>query len=237
MAETYLIDGVEALWPRVDRTYAFNSKIRRSEPCDARDQGASYSIQFRMDEPTAKALLTAMRSVYDDNRDDGWDERLSNPFVKDDDGTYTHKASLKGAYNGETTVKPLEVDSNSTPLPEGFQLTTGSTVNVAVNFIPYRMKRGKEWECGVSLRLKAVQVVKYVPKEVRNPFKAVDGGFVLDDNNPFAKAAASTKSNNVLADGADEDEEDTPPKKMTGKAKGSDKPSDSVDSLVEKWDD
>ena len=87
MAETYLIDGVEALWPRVDRTYAFNSKIRRSEPCDARDQGASYSIQFRMDEPTAKALLTAMRSVYDDNRDDGWDERLSNPFVKDDDGT------------------------------------------------------------------------------------------------------------------------------------------------------
>ena len=54
------------------------------------------------------------------------------------------------------------------------------------------MKLGKDWESGVSLRLKAVQVVKYVPLEVRNPFGAVDGGFVFKDAgaNPFAKSSS-----------------------------------------------
>ena len=217
MAETYIIEGVEALWPKADRTYAYNSKIKRSEPCDPRDQNAAYSVAFRMDGATAKSLSSAMKKAYADNRDDDWDEKLTNPFVKDDNGTYTHKANLKGAYNGETTTKPLEVDSQGTPLPKGFQLTTGSTVNVAVQLIPYRMKLGKEWESGVSLRLKAVQVVKYVPQEVRNPFGAIEGGFVFREN-PFANSAASPKSNNVLADVSDDDEEDEPVVKVVKKA-------------------
>ena len=45
MAETYIIERVEALWPKVDRTYVFNSKVRRSEPCDARDQTAASFCQ------------------------------------------------------------------------------------------------------------------------------------------------------------------------------------------------
>ncbi len=240
MAEAYIVEDVEALWPKVDRTYAFNSKIRRSEPCDPRDQNASYSVAFRMDSATAKALFTAMKKAYADNRDDDWDEKLTNPFVKDDNGTYTHKANLKGAYNGETTTKPLEVDSQGTPLPKGFQLTTGSTVNVAVHLIPYRMKLGKEWESGVSLRLKAVQVIKYIPQEVRNPFGAVDGGFVFRgaEENPFAKTAASPKSNNVLAGVSDDDEEDEPPKKIAKKAASMGKSGgDDLDTIVDNWDD
>ena len=31
------------------------------------------------------------------NREDKWAEKLANPFVKDDNGTITHKAALKGA--------------------------------------------------------------------------------------------------------------------------------------------
>jgi|TARA_R110000744_G_scaffold235279_2_gene352974 hypothetical protein len=237
MAEAYIIEGVEALWPKVDRTYSFNSKIKRSEPCDARDQNAAYSIAFRMDGATAKALFKAMKVAYADNRDDDWDEKLSNPFVKEDNGMYTHKANLKGAYNGETTNKPLEVDSMGTPLPEKFQLTTGSTVNVAVHLIPYRMKLGKEWDNGVSLRLKAVQVIKYIPMEVRNPFSAVEGGFVYKgaDDNPFAKSAAP-KSNNVLAD-ADDDDMDEPPKKTVKKAAQTKDTGDDIGDIVESWDD
>ena len=243
MAEAYIIQGIEALWPKVDRTYSFNSKIKRSEPCDPRDQNAAYSIAFRMDGPIAKALFKAMRVAYEDNREDDWDEELTNPFVKDDNGTYTHKANLKGAYNGETTTKPLEVDSQGMPLPEGFQLTTGSTVNVAVNLIPYRMKLGKDWESGVSLRLKAVQVIKYVPLEVRNPFGKVDGGFVFKDagDNPFAKSAPPPKSNNVLADADDGDDDDVieEPIKKTAKksSSGGSKDSGDLDTIVDNWDD
>ena len=237
MAETYIIEGVEALWPKVDRTYAFNSKIKRSEPCDPRDQNAAYSIAFRMDGATAKGLSDAMKKAYADNRDDDWDAKLANPFVKDDNGTYTHKANLKGAYNGETTTKPLEVDSQGTPLAEGFQLTTGSTVNVAVQLIPYRMKLGKEWESGVSLRLKAVQVIKYVPLEVRNPFGVVDGGFVFKDtgDNPFAKSAASPKSNNVLADVDDDDDDgiEEPVKKAAKKSTSNKKPNTDLSGMVD----
>tara|TARA_R100000935_G_scaffold45193_1_gene68279 strand:+ start:3161 stop:3895 length:735 start_codon:yes stop_codon:yes gene_type:complete len=221
MAESYIIEGVEALWPKVDRTYVFNSKIKRSEPCAPRDQNAAYSVQFRMDGATAKALFTQMKAVYAANREDDWDEKLPNPIVKDDNGTYTHKANLKGAYNGETTTKPLEIDSSGEMLPEGFQLTTGSTINVAVQLIPYAMKLGKEWEYGVSLRLKAVQVLKYVPLEVRNPFKVVEGGFVYKApiDNPFDKKAAPAKSNNVLANVVDDDDddEDEPPRKKAVK--------------------
>tara|TARA_R110000822_G_scaffold281376_1_gene403112 strand:+ start:1795 stop:2520 length:726 start_codon:yes stop_codon:yes gene_type:complete len=219
MAELEIIEGVEALWPKIDRTYVYNSKIKRSEPCDARDQNASYSIAFRMDGPTAQTLFKAMKVAYANNREDDWDAKLANPFVKDDNGTYTHKASLKGAYNGEKTTKPTELDSDGQTLPAGFLLTTGSTVNVAVQLVPYGMKLGKEWEYGVSLRLKAVQVIKYVPMEVRNPFGKVEGGFVYKaaDENPFAGLAKKPVSNNVLANEDDEDDEPTPKKKSVKK--------------------
>jgi len=191
LAETYIIEGIEALWPRVDQTYAFDKKANRSMPCGPRDTNAEFSIQFRMDNPTAKALLAAMSACYLASREDKWAEKLANPFVKDDNGSITHKATLKGAYNGQVTDKPAQYDSQGNTLAEDFQLTTGSTVNVAVQLIPYDFG-GKQ---NVSLRLKAVQVIKYVPMERSNPFGAVEGGFVVDDPNPFASKPAT---NNVL---------------------------------------
>jgi hypothetical protein len=238
MAETYIIENVEALWPKIDKTYVFDQKVKRSVPCNPRDTGAEFSIAFRMDNDTAKALYTHMKAAYVANKEASWPEKLVNPFVKDDNGTFTHKAVLKGAYKGEVTAKPLQVDSQGTPLPDDFQLTTGSTANVAVQFIPYDFG-GKQ---SVSLRLKAVQVIKYVPMEVRNPFGAVDGGFVLEDANPFAKTVATSapaKSNNVLeAAPADDDGFDEEPVKKTAK-KAAAAPSDDGDlvSIIDIWDD
>lgn len=237
MAETYIIENVEALWPKVDRTYAFDQNKKRSMPCDPREQNAEFSIQFRMDSATAKALFTEMKSAYDANKEPKWAEKLANPFVKDDNGTYTHKANLKGAYKGEATAKPLQVDSQGTPLPDDFQLTTGSTVNVAVQMIPYDFG-GKQ---SVSLRLKAVQVIKYVPMEARNPFGAVEGGFVAGgDANPFAGSnSAPAKSNNVLADVADDgfEEEEAPVKRTASKAAPAPSSADDLDSVLDAWDD
>lgn len=239
MAETYIIENVEALWPKVDRTYAFDQVKKRSMPCDPREQNAEFSIQFRMDNDTAKALFMQMKTAYDANKEAKWADKLTNPFVKDDNGTYTHKANLKGAYKGEVTSKPLQVDSQGTPLPDDFQLTTGSTVNVAVQLIPYDFG-GKQ---SVSLRLKAVQVIKYVPVEARNPFGAVEGGFVAGgDANPFAGSkAAPAKSNNVLADTSDDDdgfgEEVAPVKRTVTKAAPAPSSTTDLDSVLDVWDD
>ena len=71
---------------------------------------------------------------------------------------FTHKAKLNAAYNGQTTTKPVQWDAKLNKLPEDFRLTSGSTVNVFVTGIPYSGSMG----AGVSLRLKMVQVIKFV---------------------------------------------------------------------------
>jgi len=238
LADTYIIEGVEALWPRIDQTYAFDKKVNRSMPCGPRDTNAEFSIQFRMDSTAAKALFKAMSASYMANREDKWAEKLSNPFVKDDNGTYTHKATLKGAYNGQATDKPAQYDSQGSGLAEDFQLTTGSTVNIAVKLVPYDFGGNQS----VSLRLNAVQVIKYLPMERANPFGTVDGGFVAEDPNPFKE---KPKSNNVLEmkpTTDDDDGFDEEPVKKTVKKAAVNSPSsgdlnDIVDSMFDDDDD
>ena len=239
MAETYFIQNVEALWPKIDKTYVFDKSIKRSVPCGPRDTGAEFSIKFRMDNDTAKALFTQMKAAYNANREKSWPEKLTmaaTSLIKDDDGTYTGTSNIKGSYKGEITSNPLQVDSQGTPMPDDFQLTTGSTVSIAVTFTPYYMSKDN-W--GVSLRLKAVQVIKLATPMVRNPFGVVEGGFVLEDNNPFAKTAPA-KSNNVLeaAPADDDDGFDEEPVKKTAK-KAEAVPSDDGDlgSIIDNWDD
>jgi hypothetical protein len=92
--------------------------------------------------------------------------------------------------------------------------------------------------------LKAVQVIKYIPKEVRNPFGAVEGGFVLEDPNPFkTKAEEKPKSNNVLeaapADDDDDDGFDEAPVKRTAKA-ATPTPTEGggdLGDIIKTWDD
>ena len=231
MAETYIIENVEALWPKIDQTYVFDQKVKRSMPCGPRDTNAEFSVNFRMNNATAKALFIQMSAAWNANKEASWPAKLENPFVKDDNGTYTGKANIKGAYNGKITDKPLQLDSQGTPLAEDFQLTTGSTISVAVSFYAYHMSK-ENW--GVALRLYAVQVIKYVPKAKSNPFAAVEGGFVSENPNPFKK------SNNVLAEEpvADVDDFDEEPVKKTAK-KAVAAPSDDGDlgSIIDNWDD
>ena len=214
--EQYIIKNVEALWPKINRTYHFDSNEGRSVPCEPKDTNAEYSIQFRMDEATAKGLYSEMSRVYQANKKEKWADKLDRTFVKDDDGMYTHKANLKGAYKNEVTKKPLQVDAKGNSLPEEFLLTTGSTVNVAVQFVPYDMG-GKQ---NVSLRLKAVQVIKYVPMEDKNPFEATDGFVYANEENPFKEDAVAE------------------PKKVVKKSSPPTKDADDdLSSIVDDWDD
>jgi hypothetical protein len=239
MAETYFIENVEALWPKIDRTYVYDQKVKNSVPCDPRDNGAAFSIQFRMDNDTAKALFAQMKAAWLANREKSWPEKLTmeaSSLVKDDDGTVKVTSNIKGAYKGEVTARPLQVDSQGTPMPDDFQLTTGSTISVAVTFTPYHMSKDN-W--GVSLRLKAVQVIKLAEQRVRNPFGVVEGGFVLEDANPFAKTTPA-KSNNVLeAAPADDDDgfDEEPVKKTAKKAEAAPSEDADINAIIDDWDD
>ena len=215
----YNINDVEAMWPRINRTYKFDNTEKRSVPCDATDDGASYTLQFRMNEAQAKDLYKHMKNAYairqGENAD--WPDKFQMPFKKDEDGTYTHKAKLKGAYGGEATRKPAQYDAKGVKLDDDFLLTNGSTVNIAVVFTPYHGMMGT----GVSLRLRAVQVIDLKPMEEQSPFGAVEGFEVSpkEDDNPFDAVEEPKKTIKKAA----------PAKPKEG--------SDDLSSIVDDWDD
>tara|TARA_R100000234_G_C4984447_1_gene172553 strand:- start:530 stop:1222 length:693 start_codon:yes stop_codon:yes gene_type:complete len=227
----HLINDVEVLYPRINQTYRFDNTENRSVPCDPLDDGASYEMSFRMNTDQAKALYKAMSGAYKERREDKWPEKLEMPFKKDDEGMFIGKAKLKGAYGKDVTQKPRQFDAQNNKLPEDFRLTTGSTANVAVVFVPYNMR-----DHGVSLRLNAVQVIKYAePKESGSPFGAVDG-FTSDDASPFAGEGVSQEK--IKEATADVFDEEPAPKKVV-KKKAAPKPKDKqeLSSIVDDWDD
>ena len=233
----YVLSNVEALWPRINKTYKFDNAENRTVPCDAFDEGAKYETRFRMTKDQAKALFVEMVKAYESKKEKGWPDKFDMPFKKEEDGTYTHKASLKGAYGKDATFKPVQYDAKSVKLPDDFMLTTGSTVNVAVTFTPYNMR-----EAGVSLRLRAVQVIKYVPMEATSPFAAVEGGFQFSaEENPFEVVATAPVETPVVSDelfGDDEPTKVKEPKKVVKKTAPAPKASDdALASIVADWDD
>jgi len=234
--ETYMnykIKGVEALYPRINKTYKFDSSENRSVPCDVLDDGAAYEMSFKMNETQAKELMSAMASVYKEKRESKWPEKFPVPFTKDDEGMYIGKAKLKGAYGKDATSKPKQYDAKNKELPDDFQLTTGSTVNLAVVLVPYSMANA-----GVSLRLRAVQVTKYIPLQVASPFDSVDGfsadEISDDDESPFfeIETESSSEVDNVIELPVEE------PKKKVAKVKtAAPKEKEDLSDLVEAWDD
>ena len=232
---TYQIKGVEALYPRINRTYKFDSSENRSVPCDPTDDGASYEMSFKMNETQAKALMTAMATAYKEKREAKWPEKFPVPFIKDDDGMYIGRAKLKGAYGKDVTAKPKQYDAKNKILPDDFQLTTGSTVNIAVVLIPYHMR-----DSGVSLRLRAVQVIKYVPMQVSSPFEEVDGfdsQGSTEDESPFFDL--DTESSSEVEEAVDDVEDiiEEPKKKAMKVKTAAPKEKADLSDLVDAWDD
>jgi len=237
----YTIEGVKALYPRLDATYKFDNKANGgkggSVKCDPLDDGAAYEMSFVMSEKKAKALYKSMKAAYDAKKETSWPEKFPLPFKKNDDGNYIGKGKLKGAYGTDLTKPPLQVDAKNNELPKDFQLTTGSIVNLAVTFVPYNMR-----ENGVSLRLNGVQVIDYKPMQSRSPFGVVEG-YVAQPDNPFSDTTSTSAE--PVADDLDDafgDEPDTPaveePKKVVKKSSPAPKEDDDdLSSVIEGWDD
>ncbi len=175
----HIMNNVEALWPRINTTYKYDSQESKSVRCDPKDPAAAYEMSFRMTAAQAKELWGKMVEAYNSKKQAGWPDLPNNP-LKEDEGCYIGKAKLKGNYNGELTKGVAQYDSSGNKLSDDFMLTTGSKVNVAITFVPYNMR-----EAGVSLRLRAVQVVEYKEMEDANPFGAVNGFTAQKEDNPF----------------------------------------------------
>ena len=227
------ISNVEALWPRINTTYKFDNKQKRSVPCDVFDDGAKYELNFRMASEQAKKLYADMKKAYTERAVDGWPEKFSNPFKKDDDGMYVYKTVLKGAYAKSATGKPAQYDAANTKLDDDFLLTTGSEINIAGVFVPYH---NTGMGTGVSLRLRAVQVIKYVPLQTTSPFEVIDG-FESEDGNPFASTDKLEADPLETEEEEEEEEEEiSEPKKVQKKASGKAKDPE-LDAIVDDWDD
>lgn len=243
---SYLIEKVEILYPRLNKTYKFDQVENRSVPCSELETGAKYETSFRMDSATAKALMGHMATEYIAKRKDSWPEKIPMPFEKGEDDMYVGKTNLKGSYDGvEKTRAPKQYDSKNTELPEGFELTTGSTASLAVEAVPYS---APSVGTGVSLRLRAVQVIEHKPYVAVSPFATLDEGFDSTEGmpekeeNPFAtqEATSSTDAADVFDEGDAPEEEPTveEPKKKKAKSKAA-APKEEMDlgALVADWDD
>jgi hypothetical protein len=236
---SYIIPNVEILYPRINQPYRFDSSAGergKSVPCDAFDDGAKYEVKFRMTGEQAKTLYGQMATAYQGAKEKGWPDKLPNPFEKEEEGTFVGKAVLKAAYGKDATEPPKQFDAKSKELPEDFKLTTGSIGNIAVTFYPYKMA-----EAGVSIRLRAVQVIKYVPMEAASPFSAVEGGFQFStEDNPFEVVAPAAPAEAVTDElfGDDEPAQVEEPKKVVKKKAPAPKaPDDALADIVADWDD
>jgi hypothetical protein len=153
-----------------------------------------------MIESEAKTLWAKMVEAYNERKQAGWPDMPQNPF-KEDEGTYIGKAKLKGNYNGELTKGVAQYDAQGNRLGDDFMLTTGSKVNIAVTFVPYNMR-----EAGVSLRLRAVQVVEYKEPEEANPFGVVNGFIKNKEDDPFGLPPIKSESKSADLSGDLNDE-------------------------------
>ena len=170
---TYIARDVKALYPRINQPYRFDTAAGKRLPCAALEKDAKYELSFVMHTDQAKSLYNAMNAVFvtTEDRDDSWPEKLEMPFKKNEEGEWVGKSKIPAAFKGTPTKKPGEYDADNKPLADDFMLTGGSTVHLAVELYPYKMPTS----CGVSLRLRAVQVIDYVPYASPSPFGKEEG--------------------------------------------------------------
>ena len=138
------------------------------------------------DNPKLKNVLS-MRPVFETEYDDNGDAT----------GNVIFKTKLKArikSRSGETYSQSVSVvDAKKTPMDGSQMIGNGSTVKVAVEPFPYVMNSSKE--VGVSLRLKAMQVINLV--EYGQP--STDSLF--DEEEGFvSKAVAKDNSADVFDD-------------------------------------
>lgn len=205
MAKNILVLEGNALWAKV------------FEPDTKFNPLGDYSINIQMPVADAAAMSEQLEAIVQAKFNEAIkeDPRLKNTLstsdvcqpvfdreTGDDTGLVEFKFKLKakvqkrdGTYYEQ---QPAVLDAKKTPLSKDVLIGNGSKVKVAFEPIPYVM--GSTKKAGVSLRLKAVQVIDLV--EYGNNAASVfdeEDGYVAPDT----PAASSAKPQEELADVSD----------------------------------
>jgi hypothetical protein len=188
----HIINNVSILYPRLNQPYRFDSAENKSVACKWDEDGAGYETNFIMDKDEAVTLGRICKEAWKNASalNNNWPnepKKMPAKTVKAEDGSteYHGKCRIKAKYGSDQTQLPKQVDAKRNPFPSDFRLTTGSKANISVTVVPFFM--GAE-NNGVSLRIRAVQVLNLAPpKESSDPFSVVDG-YTTDDT--FVSAPA-----------------------------------------------
>ena len=233
--QTCYIKNVEALYPRLDKPYHYSSTGGKNGkggtvPCDHLVEGAAYTVSFKMNKEQAKELLIQMKNAYDEGREDSWPE-FKNPLKKESEDAFIGKANIKAAYQGQIVKPPKHFDAANQPLAEGFQLTTNSKINLFVELYPYNSPNAH----GITLRIRAVQVLKLEEFISPSPFEAEDG-FTKENDSPKADDVDDVFAE--LDAPVETTEEATVEPKVRENKKANTPPSDSdLSSMLDEFDD
>ena len=188
----HILNNVSILYPRLNQPYRFDSAEKRSVPCKWDEEGAGYETNFIMDKDEAVTLGRICKEAWKNASalNNNWPNeptKMPAKTVKAEDGSteYHGKCRIRAKYGSDQTQLPKQVDAKRNPFPSDFRLTTGSKANISVTVVPFFMGADNN---GVSLRIRAVQVLDLAPaKEPSDPFSVVDG-YTTDDT--FVSAPA-----------------------------------------------
>lgn len=183
----FMVRDVEFLYPRLNKTYKYNTAEKRQEECSPRAQGAAWTISWKMNKDRAVQFYNELKAHH---AACGKGEfKTVFGMKKQDDGSVVFSAKRKGVNSkGEENSPPPVIDAAKQPLADT-AIWGGSKGSIRVVGYPTSDPDGVT---GISLLIDTVQVVE-----------PVYGGAALDDfeaievpkvegtagNDPFAAAA------------------------------------------------
>ena len=180
------------------------------EPDTRFNEDGEYSTQVVMPEAEAVQVCEQLEALIDEEYNKVVKEKqqakatlskraITEPEMDQDGnatGNVVFKSKLKAkirAKNGQTYKQKVNVvDAKRNPMTGGQLIGNGSVIKIAVDPVTYYMPSSKT--VGVSLRLKAVQVIDLVEHGTANSIFDEEEGFV---------AKAIEKDNSAVFDDAD----------------------------------
>jgi translation elongation factor EF-Ts len=177
----------KAMWAKVfepdthfdpDGVYTVDVMVPETEAaelCEQLDEVVNtHHTKVVKEQPKLKAVLSTAKPYQPEVDDDG------NPT-----GNLRFRAKMKAVVksrDGKTfNMNPIVVDSKRNPLTKDTLIGNGSVIKVAVEPAPYMMQSTKS--VGVSLRLKAVQVIDLVQYSA--------GANIFDEEDGFVSSAVA----------------------------------------------
>lgn len=250
---SYKIKNAVAKYPRLDQPYAFDRSQGprgRTVPCKWTASGAAYTTSFVVSEEQAKSIHMDMVKAWKNapNRTKDWPERMATKNIQKTDEGAEFKAQKKAQYQGVQSERPAQFNAKNEMLEDGFQITSGSKINLLVNLYPWYNVEDKKG--GVSLQIKGVQLIEFAPPKNKSPFD-IEEGFAggtktsaqseeTEDNSVMFEDETvdkPTSVDNLFDDDGEEVEEIKEPVKRKKKKEEPEAAATEVADIIDIWGD